>query len=148
MKVILMRGLPGSGKSTWIKKNAPTAWVISADAFLMENGVYNWTLPRLAEAHQKCMAAFVVALKNNTPVTVLDNTNLRARDLRYYVEMAEQYGAEIEIRTILADSEECFRRQTHNVPASTFTKLIERFSNPLPPEWQKYEVRSGSAEEV
>lgn len=142
MKVVLMRGLPGSGKSTWIKANHPGAWVISADAFLMENGVYNWTVPRLTQAHQKCMAAFIVALGSNTPVIVLDNTNLRARDLRFYVEEAEKAGAEIEIRTILADSEECQRRQTHNVPASTFAKLVERFSNPLPPEWHKYEVRS------
>jgi predicted kinase len=43
-QVIVMRGLPGSGKTTHWKKFYPTASAVSSDDFFMEYGEYNFTL--------------------------------------------------------------------------------------------------------
>lgn len=142
MKVILLRGLPGAGKSTWVAANAPGAVVCSADSFLYEpDGTYNWSPTRLGMAHGRCMDAFQKALDDRQPLIVVDNCNLTNRDLRYYVEHAERHGAEIEIRTIHADPLVAQARGLHGVPAEKYRLLVERLTMPLRPDWVQYEVK-------
>lgn len=141
MKVVILRGLPGSGKSTWVKTNAPEAVVCSADAYLYEpDGTYNWTPERLRLAHFNCQDNFLLSLGARVPLIVVDNCNLTARDLRFYVEAAEDQGYGIEIRTLRTDPKVAQARCLHGVPAEKYPLLAQRLSNPLPEAWQKYEV--------
>ena len=49
--VIMMVGIPASGKSTWISQNRKSSWnVISPDQFLEEKYDYEWTPERASEA--------------------------------------------------------------------------------------------------
>lgn len=140
MKVIVLRGLPGAGKSTWIAQNVPNAVVCSADHFMIEDGVYRWAATKLGSAHLACQQKFELALKNKEELVVVDNCNLTNRDMKFYVETAEQYGYDIEIRTLHVDPQVAAARQVHGVPAEKYRLLVERLTMPLRPDWQKYEV--------
>lgn len=142
MKVIIMRGLPGSGKSTWIANNVPGALVCSADEFMVQDGVYVWDPSKLHAAHSKCQDKYMLALQGRMPLVVVDNTNLRPRDMEYYVVLAENMGYDIEIRTIHCDPAVAAARNIHGVPPERYVALVDRLKRPLHPHWQEYEVVS------
>lgn len=139
MKAIILRGLPGAGKSTWVTANAPAATVCSADHFMVESdGVYRWSPKKLGAAHEACVKKYTDALQRRVELVVVDNTNLTGREIKPYVELAEKYGYEIEIRTIEVDPEVAMKRQLHGVPEEKYKLLAERLAMPLKPEYQKY----------
>jgi hypothetical protein len=70
-EVVIMRGLPGSGKTTFVGANFAESEVCSADAFFKRgaNG-YAFDFERIGEAHYACMAAFLRAIKVRLRVCV------------------------------------------------------------------------------
>lgn len=142
MKVVIMRGLPGSGKSTWITGNAPGAVVCSADHFFQTSDGYKFDRHSLGQAHQACQTKFILAVAEQAPLIVVDNCNLTTRDMKSYVDIALAHGYDLEIRTLTTPAEVAMARQLHGVPLEHYKALEQRFSEPLPKVWQKYEVKS------
>jgi mRNA-capping enzyme len=63
-EVVIMRGLPGSGKTTSVKMNFAESEVCSADAFFMNGQAgYAYDRDNIGEAHQMCLASFLKAIK-------------------------------------------------------------------------------------
>ena len=92
----LMRGVPGSGKSHLGLRLAggDTAKVFSTDQwFEMQPGGYkaNWKMEKLFGAHKWNQNRVRAAMQKGITPVVVDNTNLKAKDARAYVEFAEQY---------------------------------------------------------
>jgi hypothetical protein len=79
-----------------VRANAP-AWVVSADHYFTKpDGVYDWYAEGLHRAHTSCFNTFQEALRNRVDV-VVDNTNLKHRMRRGYLEAAEKSRYQIQV---------------------------------------------------
>ncbi|CRK87090.1 CLUMA_CG000858, isoform A [Clunio marinus] len=104
---VIMRGLPGSGKSflahriiedTIGLENDPDNHIISADKyFIKRNGFYKFEPEKLPEAHQFTQTLFTQSAANGLSPIIVDNTNVCYWEMYYYMQVAVQYGYHIEI---------------------------------------------------
>lgn len=112
MKVTILRGISGSGKSTWVKNNAVNATIVSADNFFVqEDGEYVFDEMKIHEAHQACYREFLAALERKDALIVVDNTNITAWEMSPYILAAEVYGYVVEILTLRCDPEVAIARK-------------------------------------
>ena len=95
--LIIIRGVSGTGKSTFAKLIAQPSIICTADDFYYdEDGNYNFDADKLGEAHGACMKKFDESLYNDNILNiVIANTNCKARDYKYYVDKAEKVGLNI-----------------------------------------------------
>lgn len=96
MELILVRGLPGTGKSTLGRSMSDTHVHCETDEFFMKGEVYGFDGTRLKEAHQQCYNKAKAALyagKN----AVVTNTFVKLEDMREYLQLADEYGAEFKV---------------------------------------------------
>ena len=103
LRMVVLRGVPGSGKSTLARhivdlaESGPREAVIASadDYFVGEDGVYRFDKTKLGAAHGRCRDVARSGLSYGQ-VVVVDNTNVRLRDVREYadllVEAAEKQG--------------------------------------------------------
>jgi len=131
--LIIMRGLPGSGKSTYVKENFPDAVVCSADSFFLnEDGEYIFVNWKLQQAHQHCFRKFIDAVTSDAETIVIDNTNICRWEYENYVFMAEKFGYRIrKIRMNFAESDIPLfgKRNVHGVPEFKINQMFERFED-------------------
>lgn len=146
-QVKIMSGIPGAGKSTWIKNQewSNNCYIVSADhAFTDENGEYRFDVSKLELAHSSCLKSFIAACQHGfmtAPVVVVDNTNLRAEEIAPYYAIARAYGYEVELVTILADPSVAWQRNIHGVPLESVKRMNETLNRrmregELPPFWK------------
>ena len=98
--VIILRGVSGSGKSTFASMLArynPGAVIVTADDYFTDSfGHYNFDLTKLGAAHSQCFRRFNDALYNPSVNTIIvANTNTTLKDCEPYAVAAESYGAKI-----------------------------------------------------
>jgi tRNA uridine 5-carbamoylmethylation protein Kti12 len=121
----LVRGLPGSGKST-IARNL--AWCpresihLEADMYFVKDGVYQFDSTQLGQAHEWCQNQTKQYLKRNFDV-VVSNTFTTVKELARYFEIAKELS--IIPNVIIAQNQ---FQNTHNVPAETLKKMSDRFA--------------------
>jgi predicted kinase len=144
-KVSILRGISGTGKSTFIAREFPTAIVVSADHYFIKDGVYTFNKEKLGAAHATCFRKFTEALNMNKPLVVVDNTNLSTGEMRKYVETAQSRGYEVEILTIKCDPEVAAARNAHSVPRENILKMHEKLQRAqLPAEWPHFILESSA----
>jgi len=98
----ITRGLPASGKTTWAKRHqeteAPRVARVNRDDLrrLMHGGLIgaNWAERQVTVAQR---AAVEELLRSGVDV-ICDDTNLRARVVREFAELATRCGADFEVR--------------------------------------------------
>ncbi len=120
-----MRGVPGSGKSTWIKNHLPDYIVrCSADDFFTDpkTGEYKFDPTKLVEAHEYChrKAENLCRALNSL---VIDNTNIKFWNYQKYLDMAKYYGYTVEIVTLIVDPRVAYQRNIHGVPLETISRM-------------------------
>lgn len=154
-KVFIMRGLPGAGKTTWIRNNLPDAFICSADNyFLDEEGIYKFDSFLISEAHESCLKRFVEILTSHEDeaekeplVIVVDNTAIRAWEISPYYNLAKAFGHDVEVVHIKCDSDLAHSRNVHGVPLERVEKMDEGlFSETLPSFWDIQVVEPVSAD--
>jgi len=124
MRVVIMRACPGSGKSTYIKNNLPGALIASADTYFVgKDGVYRFNIARIGAAHEACFATFADALSRSVPLVVVDNTNIKVRDFKRYVDAARARGYAVEIVRLACDPAVAAKRNVHGVPADIVARM-------------------------
>lgn len=97
-QLIIARGPSGSGKSRMAKElsaqhgNAP---IFSSDEFFMKNGIYEFDVRSLGDAHKWNQTRVEDSMSKGVPVVIVDNTNTTGREMRPYVDMAIRHGYDV-----------------------------------------------------
>lgn len=146
MNVILMSGISGAGKDTWIQArfDAENALVVSADNYFMRDGVYTFDPSLLPAAHGKCLRDFVEVVRLSAFVRVstlpdnliVNNTNLSTEELAPYVALASAYGFPIELVTIQCAPHIAAARSLHVNAIHVLKSMHDRLmARKIPPFW-------------
>lgn len=127
--ILLVRGIPGSGKTTlarMIVENHPNAAEISADDFFESDmGDYIFSAKDLPLAHLSCKNRTETCMKNEVELIVVHNTFTREREMTEYFDLAEQYN--YRVSTVIAENRHD-SQSVHGVPTETIEKMKNRFS--------------------
>jgi predicted kinase len=129
-RVILLIGLPGSGKSTWAEgKNG----VLSSDALreLLIDDPDNQTIHALVFRVLRDLLKRRLELQR--PVTFIDATNLTPRERAPYFKLAAAFHAEVDAVFFDVPADLCIKRngsRTRVVPADVIRKMAARLIPP------------------
>ena len=123
-KLILIRGIPGSGKSTYAKTHFSDHIHLEADMYFMSpTGDYIYDATRIKSAHSWCQESTKIFLSNGYDV-VVSNTFTTLKEMNFYINLAKEWDIPYAV----------FRLNTeygsiHNVPQEVIEKMKARFEN-------------------
>lgn len=132
-KLILIRGLPGSGKSTIAKQYFGGCIHLEADMyFIAPNGAYIYDPSKIKAAHEWCIETAKILLNNGKDV-VVSNTFTTLAELSPYI----NYAKEWEIPYVVFRSDNNYG-SIHNVPPEVIGRMKSRFEDvEYEVPWQK-----------
>ena len=92
----LVRGIPGSGKSSFVRKTFPGILHIENDMFHMHDGKYDWHSEHMKDAISWCAEMVKTALENSMDVVVA-NTFTKKKFIEFYKKLADEYHAKFNV---------------------------------------------------
>lgn len=131
-ELILLRGVPGSGKSTTAKLlgagGSGTAH-FEADMFFMEDGEYKFDVTKLRDAHQWCQREVEHAMLLNHTTghnckIIVSNTFTQEWEMDVYYNLAKEWGYRV---TSLIVENRHGGENVHGVPADKVQVMRDRF---------------------
>ena len=130
--LFIVRGIPGSGKSTFANHIWNEYAVCEADKFFhnKETGEYNFDASRLKEAHEWCRNEVETRMSDHQvnpqyyPEIVVSNTFTQEWEMQSYIDLAKKYGYQV---TTLIIENRHGNSNVHNVPAETLDRMRQRF---------------------
>ncbi|XP_073954881.1 uncharacterized protein [Choristoneura fumiferana] len=140
--LILMRGVPGSGKSYLAKQLLLTmcpeslfeTHILSTDDFFYDaKGVYRHERTRLSEAHYWNQNRAIQAMRQGISPIFIDNTNVEIWEMQPYVREGINNGYIIEVlepNTAWAKSAHLLaEKNTHKVPLGSIRRMLDNYQN-------------------
>lgn len=144
--MIIIRGASGSGKSAiarHIISQYGVGKVYETDDFWCQAGSYVFEPSQLGTAHKWNQDRVRAACMTEDELIVVSNTNMTRWELNPYLQMAREFGYEIDvIRTPGPwETDKLFERNVHNVPMASLEKQIRKYE-PVEneSEWQDMTV--------
>lgn len=144
--LVIMRGLPGSGKSYLARMLVDQTvgdqnyrqFILSTDDYFMSpNGVYNYDRDKLQEAHFNNLVLVETRMLKGISPLVVDNTNLAMWHMSPYARAAVKHGYVVEIIEPFThwatNLKELERRNLHGVPRNQLEKQLEQFERNITP---------------
>jgi predicted kinase len=123
----IVRGLPGSGKSSLAKK--VTELVYSADDFFTnKKGEYNFNAKLLGKAHEWCWGKVRDAMFIGVEAVAVANTFTQAWEAEKYYKIAEEYGYSV----FVIECQNNFGN-VHDVPQESIDAMKKRWEKDLTP---------------
>lgn len=148
-KLLLCRGLPGSGKSTvaslsYVQDLHYRSVIHSTDDFYMrwititnpdDTSSYEWKYifdgSKLREYHFRNLCAAIESMTHGINLVIVDNTNTTFDEMKKYCIAAIILGYEIQLiepeTEWRYDVEECYKRNKHGVPLENIQKMRDRW---------------------
>ena len=145
MNVVILRGIPGSGKTSYIGKLTPGKRfaVCSADDYHYHivNGVYKFDPASAPHAHNCCLKQYVKDLQCEIVLDLLivDNTNLAAWEIAPYYRLAEANDFPVKIVRMHCPFEVAAKRNIHDVPVEKVWAMHQILMADKLPLWWKEE---------
>lgn len=124
----IVRGIPGSGKSTFAKTLGGTH--IEADQYFVDvDGNYNFDGGKIKLAHEYCRAQTEAWMRTdgtqvNVDRIVVSNTFTQEWEMKPYFELAKEYG--YKVFTIIVENRHG-GKNIHNVPEDKIQMMKDRF---------------------
>ncbi len=139
--VILLVGVPLSGKSTWIRNNHPTTRVVSRDELVMEvygSDDYNAAFKEVDQKEvDRALDLRLKEVNNNKENVIVDMTNMvvsrRTKTLRYF---SDDYFKEVIVFPVLETEEYDRRNKERNVnenkwiPPFVISSMLNSYQEP------------------
>lgn len=134
-QAIIMQGVPGCGKSTYLMLQHPDAVVCSADFYFQRDGEYRFNPRELDKAHATCFRCFIEALAAGAPKVAVDNTNIYVVHMAPYYLAARAFEYDVEIVRVVCDPAVAAERNVHSVPSRSIFEAARNMEDP-PPYWK------------
>ncbi len=121
-ELILLRGLPGSGKSTFAELIG--GFRCEADMYFMVDGEYKFDFNKIKEAHRWCKEQCESFMVREKPKVIVSNTFTQGWEMEDYYELAKTYGYKV-TSVIVENRHE--GKSIHNVPDASLGNMRNRF---------------------
>ncbi|KAK4882405.1 hypothetical protein RN001_005724 [Aquatica leii] len=145
--LILMRGLPGSGKSYLAKTIVDRSvgipdyntFILSTDEYFYNKrtGMYTFDPTMLGEAHEWNQHRAYKQMSAGVSPVIIDNTNTQMWEMKSYVMMAANFGYIVEIVEPFTpwafDVKELHLRNSHNVSKAKINEMLLRYEKDITP---------------
>ncbi|XP_045140093.1 NEDD4-binding protein 2 [Echinops telfairi] len=134
--LVLLRGLPGSGKSflaRTLQEDNPGGVILSTDDYFCVNGQYQFDVKYLKEAHEWNQHCAKEAFEKKVSPIIIDNTNLQAWEMRPYVALSQKYKYKVLFRE--PDTwwkfkpKELARRNIHGVSKEKIARMLDHYQH-------------------
>jgi predicted kinase len=128
----IVRGIPGSGKSTFAKTLTNEYSICEADQYFVdrETGEYKFNFDELKNAHQWCRNEVEIRMKDNQvnyqfyPTIVVSNTFTQEWEMEPYFKLAEKYG--YTVFSVIVENRHGGKNE-HGVPEEKVQVMKDRF---------------------
>ncbi|XP_021397618.2 NEDD4-binding protein 2-like 2 isoform X3 [Lonchura striata] len=132
--LVILRGLPGSGKSTLSRVllgQSCDGIVLSTDDYFHQQYGYTYNAAQLGDAHEWNQKRAKQAMEQGKSPVIIDNTNTQAWEMKPYVEVALEKGYRVEFHEPDTwwkfDPEELEKRNRHGVTCEKIAQMLERY---------------------
>ena len=139
-QLFVMRGIPGSGKSTMAKSIVFDGIIHSTDDLITATGDYRGFFAKIKASgdskefnrmHSKNLSNAIKSMKDGITPVVIDNTNIKANAAKAYVVAALEMGLDdnniqiCDVGTRGLSAEQLAESNTHGVPLVEIQKMIQ-----------------------
>jgi len=123
-QLMLIRGLPGSGKST-VAKLFDKALHFEADMYFLDaDGNYQFDASKIKNAHNWCRHSVMDAMKEGHPIVVVSNTFTQEWEMDVYYLLAEELGYRV---TSMIVENRHDGKNIHGCPDDKIEQMRNRF---------------------
>ena len=124
--MILIRGISGSGKTTYaeqLKQEDSSLSHYEADMYFYKNGEYQFDPTKLKQAHNWCKCQTEIDLMFGKSV-IVSNTFTQKWEIEPYIQLGRKFGADIIIKKAIGNYQ-----NVHGVPPEVLEKMRQRWED-------------------
>jgi len=138
-ELIIMRGVPGAGKSTKAKSLVGQGKIHSTDDLIQKSGDYReffanmiatGDFSALSKMHSQNLKDAIASMKSGVTPVIVDNTNIKQNEPKAYVVAALEMGFAdnnikfVDVGTAGLEAQQLVERNTHGVPLNKIEAMI------------------------